>query len=313
MINVIEDYNKLLSELFEYYKDIYKIMKKEFHSFTNDKKLKIDFLSDFVISKEKQDGFIKYDSVINKFKLSILDGTNKYNELNNKSILKGIAVKQKYDNNYYDYFNTDEISLLIKFYSISFKECIKSEFFREYVNKILDIKSTSEYRYSDDYGIYIEKTGFAFNDILIEAETRLISKKYDLFYLPHSIGDNNIIRVARSILLDNENKKIIINDYLDTLLDKLPFFLKKDIYKYEENEFTKKYKLKDNIFELVWEEAIEYRSVKQRKKELLDKLLDVKNQFINGRESFGFINIIYIAITLIFICIIYILVLWFRG
>lgn len=308
MENNMNNYNLLLNEMYKYYNSIHDFIRQSFEEINNHNLLNIDFYKDFVVFSEKQDGFVVYDAITNKFNLSIPCGLEKYNNLVKMPITKNINIKYKYEKQYYTFFSDEERALIIKNYNINFIEFIKTEFLHEYLKKILNIKSTKEYVYSDDYGIYSEKFGFSIKDIIIEIQSRLFSKRYRLFYLPLSIGNDEIIRKIKWILINNNNRNIILNDSLDTLLNRISTYQTTNIIKFEEEQFEKKHNLKKNSFEHDRLSNLLYKSTKQRKAELVDMIKNIKEQFINKSNSsldnsYGFVNIIAIAIGLILILI----------
>ena len=247
MENNINNYNILLNELHIFYNQIKNYALLYFEEKNDKSSLEIDFYKDFTISENLKNSFITYNNENNKFLLSISSGISKYNLLKNTNPLKLIHVEYKMQHKYYSRFTNDEISQIIDFYNINFIKYIKSEFLHEYIKKIINLHGNSIIHYSDEYVDCSEKSGFAISNIIIELETRLFAKKFNLLYIPISIGNDYILKKLYLICI--EKSKIIFNGSIDELFNNLSIFKYKKILQYEENEFEKKYNLKVNSLE----------------------------------------------------------------
>lgn len=293
MENNIKDYNSLLGELYNFYKQIKNYILLYFVEKNEKSSLEIDFYKDFVISNNLTNGFIIYDNESNKFLLSIPNGISKYNEIKNTKPLKLINVSNKMQNKYYSSFTTDELSQIIDAYNVDFIKYIKSEFLHEYIKKIINLQGNNVIHYSDEYINCSEKYGFVINDIIIELETRIFAKRFDLLYVPIPIGDDGILRKVYFIC--TRKSKIIFNENIDTLYNNLSMLDLERIKKFEENEFEKKYKLKTNSLDDYRNEYLSFKPLKQKKQELIKFLKSLKDKYLKEgniiNDSYGFVTI----------------------
>lgn len=286
------NYNSLLNELYIFYNRIKNYILLYFEEKIEKSSLEIDFYKDFIISNDFTNGFVKYDNEKNKFLLSIPNGLTKYNSIKSTKPLKLISVEDKMQSQYYSSFTIDELSQIINFYNIDFIKYIKSEFLHEYIRKILNLQGNNIIHYSDEYIDCSEKYGFAINDIIIELETRIFARKFNLLYIPISIGNDDILRTTYLICI--EKTKIIFNGNIDELFSNLSRFKYKKILQFEEKEFEKKYNLKINSLN---DEKNNYISSKplNPKKELINLLKTTKNRYLKIKNvvsnSYGFVTI----------------------
>ena len=244
MENNVNNYNFLLNELYMFYNEIKDYIFLYFEEKNDKKPLEIDFYKDFVISNKLKNRFISYDSDSQKFLLSIPEGISKYNAMKNNNPLKIINVKDKIENKYYSCFTTDELAQVIKDYKVDFIKYIKSEFLYEYFKKVIDLRGNNIIHYSDDYIECTENSGFLINDIIIELETRMFSKRFNLLYIPNHFGNNYILKKIHLICL--EKQKIIFNNNIDVLFRNISYFNLKKLLDFETKEFEIKYNLKEN-------------------------------------------------------------------
>ena len=293
MENNIKNYNSLLNELYIFYNQIKNYALLYFEEKNEKLSLEIDFYKDFAISENLETGFIKYDNENNKFLLSIPNGVSKYNSVKNTKPLNLINVEDKMQNKYYSSFTTDELSQIMDFYNIDFIKYIKSEFLHEYIKKIINLHGNNIIHYSDEYVDCSETSGFAINEIIVELETRIFAKKFNLLYIPIPIGNDDILRKMYFICIDKS--KIIFNESIDELFKNLSTLKYKRILQFEEKEFEKKYNLKVNSIEDKKNDYLSFKSLKQKKQELINLLKTTKNNYLRSRnvvsDSYGFVTI----------------------
>lgn len=293
MENNIKNYNSLLNELYIFYNQIKNYVLLYFEEKNEKLSLEIDFYKDFAISENLETGFIKYDNENNKFLLSIPNGVSKYNSVKNTKPLNLINVEDKMQNKYYSSFTTDELFQIMDFYNIDFIKYIKSEFLHEYIKKIINLHGNNIIRYSDEYVDCSETSGFAINEIIVELETRIFAKKFNLLYIPIPIGNDDILRKMYFICIDKS--KIIFNESIDELFKNLSTLKYKRILQFEEKEFEKKYNLKVNSIEDKKNDYLSFKSLKQKKQELINLLKTTKNNYLRSRnvvsDSYGFVTI----------------------
>ncbi len=286
--NSIDNYNDLLNELYIFYNEIKNYTLLYFEEKKQKSSLTIDFCKDFAISNDFINGFITYDGENNKFLLSIPNGLSKYNSIKNTKPLKLINVVDKMQNKYYSRFTTAELSQIINFYNIDFIKYIKSEFLHEYIKKIINLQGNNIIHYSDEYIDCSEKVGFAVSDIIIELETRMFAKRFNLLYIPISIGNDNILRKVYLICV--EKSKIIFNGNIDELFSNLSMFKCKQILQFEKKEFAKKYNLKISSLD---DDENDYTLFKPSEQKLLKS---TRNKYIKSENvvgnSYGFVTIV---------------------
>ena len=279
MENNIKNYNSLLNELYIFYNQIKNYVLLYFEEKNEKLSLEIDFYKDFAISENLETGFIKYDNENNKFLLSIPNGVSKYNSVKNTKPLNLINVEDKMQNKYYSSFTTDELFQIMDFYNIDFIKYIKSEFLHEYIKKIINLHGNNIIHYSDEYVDCSETSGFAINEIIVELETRIFAKKFNLLYIPIPIGNDDILRKMYFICIDKS--KIIFNESIDELFKNLSTLKYKRILQFEEKEFEKKYNLKVNSIEDKKNDYLSFKSLKQKKQELINLLKTTKNNYLS--------------------------------
>lgn len=294
MENNIKNYNSLLNELYIFYNQIKNYALLYFEEKNEKLSLEIDFYKDFAISENLETGFITYDNENNKFLLSIPNGISKYNSVKNTKPLNLINVEDKMQNKYYSSFTTDELSQIMDFYNIDFIKYIKSEFLHEYIKKIINLHGNNIIHYSDEYVDCSETSGFAISEIIVELETRIFAKKFNLLYIPIPIANDDILRKMYFICI--EKSKIIFNESVDELFKNLSTLKYKKILQFEEKEFEKKYNLKVNSIEDKKNDYLSFKSLKHKKQELINLLKTTKNNYLRSRnvvsDSYGFVTII---------------------
>ena len=244
MDDTIKNYNILLNIIYQFYMEIKDNISIFFFEKEDKDKLKIDFHTDFVISKDFNGGFIFFDNKTQKFLVSIPQGISKYKKIKNIKPTKLIDVRNKLKSEYFTCFNDEELSQIIEIYNIDFMTYIKSEFLQQYVNKIIYLREKRKLYYSDDYITCSENVWFKINAIIIEMETRLFASKFDLFYIPTSIGNKYILKLIHLVCM--KNQAVIFNGNIEDLLENLPYFISNKLIQYETREFEKKYHLKKN-------------------------------------------------------------------
>lgn len=293
MENNIKNYNSLLNELYIFYNQIKNYALLYFEEKNEKLSLEIDFYKDFAISENLETGFITYDNENNKFLLSIPNGISKYNSVKNTKPLNLINVEDKMQNKYYSSFTTDELSQIMDFYNIDFIKYIKSEFLHEYIKKIINLHGNNIIHYSDEYVDCSEISGFAISEIIVELETRIFAKKFNLLYIPIPIANDDILRKMYFICI--EKSKIIFNESVDELFKNLSTLKYKKILQFEEKEFEKKYNLKVNSIEDKKNDYLSFKSLKQKKQELINLLKTTKNNYLRSRnvvsDYYGFVTI----------------------
>lgn len=292
------DYNLILNELYNYYKKIYPYIENEYGILKDREELLVNFNTDFLISSSKQSNVIKYDFNSKKFLLSYEDGIEKYNNFKQNHNID-FNINYKLDNNTFDYYSEDDISSMIQLNNISFMEYVKSEFLKEYFNKLIHLISGSKnIEYSDDFGNYIKNKGYYFNNIICEVESRIFIKKYNLLFIPRSVGNKRILLLVKTILNRPETKKVVLNETIDYLEQIISNKKMEIIEQYEQNCFEQEFKIKSGTLQNEIYSNIIRKSVKELRKELNDMITMVKSNIgLNNKtssnpvDSFGYANI----------------------
>lgn len=92
-----------------------------------------------------------------------------------------------------------------------------------------------------------------------------------------------------------DKSKIIFNESIDELFKNLSTLKYKRILQFEEKEFEKKYNLKVNSIEDKKNDYLSFKSLKQKKQELINLLKTTKNNYLRSRnvvsDSYGFVTI----------------------
>ena len=295
---IMANYNFILNELFNYYQKIYSCIENEYGILKDKETLLLNFNTDFLLSSSKQNDIIKYDFNSKKFLLSYEGGIEKYNNFK-QNIDIDFDINYKLNNNVFDYYSKNDISSIIQVNNISFIEYVKSEFLKEYFNKIIHLTSSSkEIEYSDDFGTYKKNKGDYFNYIICEVESRMFAKKYNLLFIPRSIGNKRMLLFAKGILYRQEIKTVVLNETIDSLEQVISNKKIQIIEQYEQNCFEQEFKIKNGTLQKETYSNISRKSVKELRKELNDMIAMVKsniglnkNSSSNPVDSFGYANI----------------------
>ena len=292
------NYNLILSELFNYYQKIYPYIENEYGIVKDKEMLSLNFNTDFLISSSKQNDIIRYDFNSKKFLLSYEGGIEKYNNFKQNSNIE-LDINYKINNKVFDYYSKDDIASIIQVNNISFIEYVKNEFLKEYFNKLIHLISGSKkIEYSDDFGNYKKNKGYYFNHIICEIESRIFAKKYNLLFIPRSVGNKRIILLTKSILNRPELKRVVLNESIDSLKQIISNKKIEIIEQYEQNCFEQEFKIKSGTLQNEIYSNIIRKSVKELCKELNDMITMVKSNIglnkktsSNPVDSFGYANI----------------------
>lgn len=292
------NYNLILNELFNYYQKIYPYIENEYGIVKDKEMLSLNFNTDFLISSSKQNDIIRYDFNSKKFLLSYEGGIEKYNNFKQNSNIE-LDINYKINNKVFDYYSKDDIASIIQVNNISFIEYVKNEFLKEYFNKLIHLISGSKkIEYSDDFGNYKKNKGYYFNHIICEIESRIFAKKYNLLFIPRSVGNKRIILLTKSILNRPELKRVVLNESIDSLKQIISNKKIEIIEQYEQNCFEQEFKIKSGTLQNEIYSNIIRKSVKELCKELNDMITMVKSNIglnkktsSNPVDSFGYANI----------------------
>ena len=291
---------QVMNEIYQFYNEITSMIKIEFQLLNNTNLLEINFDKDFISCHEKD--FITYDKNINKFKLSLSSIIHQYQNFITKPKIN-VNVINKYENDFYNHFTVDDQASIIYLKQISIEELIKSEFLYAYLSKIIDTEDRKTITYQNILGLNIEKRGIFWNPILIETESRRISKKYNIFYLPKTIGYKEIFMITLRQLNNPKSRNLILNNKMEFILSNLSILISRKILLYEENCFEKKYHLKENTIKDNRQRALKQIPIIYQKQELIEDLKRLKTLLLNQKSSLGYSNILSILLIITIIVI----------
>ena len=287
--------DEVMNEIYQFYDKINPIIKNEFQLLNNTNLLEINFDKDFISCNEKD--FITYDKNINKFKISLSSILKQYQNFLTKPKMN-FNVINKYEEDFYNYFTSDDQASLIYLKQVPIEDVIKSEFLYAYLSKIIDVEDTKTITYQGILGLKIEKRGTFWNPVLVETESRRISKKYNIFYLPKTIGYKEIFMITLSQLNNLETRNLILNNKMDFILSNLSILVSRKLLLYEENCFEKKYHLKENTIKEESKKALKQVPIIYQKQELVEDLKRLKTILLNQKYSLGYSNILSILLII---------------
>ena len=299
---------QVMNEIYQFYNKIKSIIKEEFQLLNNSNLLEIDFDKDFISCKEEN--FITYDKNINKFKISLSSIIQQYHSFTTSPKMN-VNIISKYETDIYSHFTLDDQASLIYLKNVPIEELIKSEFLYAYLSKLIDVVDIKTITYQDILGLNIEKRGVFWNPILIETESRRISKKYNIFYLPKTLGYKEIFMITLRQLNNTESRNLILNNKIDFILSNLPIFISRKIISYEEICFEKKYHLKENIIKEEQQKVLKQVPVRYQKQELAEDLKKLKTILLNQKSSLGYSNILSILLIITVIGILLVILILF--
>lgn len=286
---------QVMNEIYQFYNKINPIIKNEFQLLNNTNLLEINFDKDFISCNDKD--FITYDKNINKFKLSLSSIIKQYQNFITKPKINVNAIN-RYENDFYNHFTLDDQASIIYLKQVSIEDLIKSEFLYAYLSKIIDIEDTKTITYQDILGLNIEKRGIFWNPILVETESRRISKKYSIFYLPKTLGYKEIFMITLSQLNNLETRNLILNNKMDFILSNLSILISRKLLLYEEICFEKKYHLKENTIKENRKKILTQVPILYQKQELVEELKNLKTRLLNQKASLGYSNIVSILLII---------------
>lgn len=286
---------QVMNEIYQFYNKITPMIKNEFQLLNNTNLLEINFDKDFISCNDKD--FITYDKNINKFKLSLSSIIKQYQNFTTKPKINVNAIN-RYENDFYNHFTLDDQESIIYLKQVPIEDLIKSEFLYAYLSKIIDIEDTKIITYQDILGLNIEKRGIFWNPILVETESRRISKKYNIFYLPKTIGYKEIFMITLRQLNNTESRNLILNNKMEFILSNLSILVSRKLLLYEENCFEKKYHLKENTIKENRKKILTQVPILYQKQELVEELKNLKTRLLNQKASLGYSNIVSILLII---------------
>lgn len=286
---------QVMNEIYQFYNKITPMIKNEFQLLNNTNLLEINFDKDFISCNDKD--FITYDKNINKFKLSLSSIIKQYQNFTTKPKINVNAIN-RYENDFYNHFTLDDQASIIYLKQVPIEDLIKSEFLYAYLSKIIDIEDTKTITYQGILGLNIEKRGTFWNPILVETESRRISKKYSIFYLPKTLGYKEIFMITLSQLNNLETRNLILNNKMDFILSNLSILISRKLLLYEEICFEKKYHLKENTIKEEYKKALKQVPIIYQKEELVEDLKRLKTILLNQKSSLGYSNILSILLII---------------
>lgn len=146
-------------------------------------------------------------------------------------------------------FNEEECSLILKTKKASFSQYVVGEIIYAFFDYAINIESSREITYKDDYGIYKKNWGYYFSKEIKEVITRTFTKQHNLYYNPKTLNES-ISKTINNIIKKENNLNNIFNKNIDILLNEKDMSLYRNkIIKYEISCFEKEFNLKDGQYE----------------------------------------------------------------
>ena len=291
---------QIMSDISYFYNKIRPNITEEFKMLNNQALLTIDFNNDFLLSNEEQEDFFMYDKNINKFKLSISSGIKNYKSLTIHSA-KDVNVINKYENDFFNRFTKEDQESLIYYNQIDILTLLESNFLYCYISKLINIVGTTMINYKNDFKILLEKRGTFWNQIIIETEARRFSKKYNILYLPHTIGYKEIFMTTLGQLNNLNSRSLILNNQIENIMSNFSIFLSQKINTYEKRCFEEKYNLKENILSITKKESLKQIPLHYKKQELLEELKKLREILSEKQTNTGYSSITSILLILVVI------------
>lgn len=303
-----QKYKKYLTELSNIYNEIKKYFELEYGKYLyNNKKLEINFSTQFYISKREQDNFISYEKKTKKFSLYLENSISIFNKIKNTKInMENDNIFQKLmDITKYNFTNSD-LSLLIRNNKMTFEDYIKGQFIHEIFKSLIDLSTEEKITYSDSYGNYTTRRGTYYTEIVIESFTRIFCQKHNISYLPNTVKDIEILRITNNLIKNKKYLTVLLNEDINILLNEINNgIVTRMIMEFENKCFEEQYKLKNNTIKENLIETLTKTSIIEKKREIIDKLKELKETIKNNKkeqlDSFGYANIIQIVLFLLII------------
>ena len=259
MNSILVEINKELDQIVKYIlNDYFKYLTKKEINFIKDISNKI-FINNNIDS-------ITYDKNLDIIEINMNALKDQYTRLN-KVIKESTELQsiRKIDHFLIRNFDEHECSLILKTKKASFSQYIVGEIIYAFFDYAINIESTRNMIYEDDYGIYRKKWGFYFSKEVKEIITRTFTQRHNLYYTPKPLNES-ISKTINNIIKKENILNSIFNRNIDFITNEKSISLyQKDIIKYEILCFEKEFKLekgqyKDNenlkIVELIEKDKI---------------------------------------------------------
>ena len=233
--------NEVIEKFINFYNRIFLYLNEEFYRRIP------NINNENIIIDDSIDQLISYDKSNKKFVLSTKNINENYTNLKYNNIDIDIPIYDKYSLVLNKYYTNNEILAIIKLFCNSEDEYLESNFLYAIISSNINVISSSQIVYKDEYGRYIENRGAFLNNVVIEVLCRVFANKYHLFYIPQSIGNESIINIVYKFLINDKYKDIIYNEDIDVLYFKSSNADKIIIKKYEDDCFKEKYNINTDI------------------------------------------------------------------
>lgn len=243
MNSILVEINKELDKVVKYIlNDYYKYLTKKEISFIKDISNKI-FINNNIDS-------ITYNKNLDIIELNLNKLKYQYTRLN-KFIKESTQLQsiRKIDHFLIRNFNEEECSLILKTKKASFSQYVIGEIIYAFFDYAINIESSREMIYQDDYETYRKRWGYYLSKEIREIITRTFTKRHNLYYNPKSI-DESISKAINNIIKKENNLNIIFNKNIDVFLNEKSISIyKKLIINYEISCFEKEFNLNNGQYE----------------------------------------------------------------
>ena len=189
MNSILKQINKDLEMIVEYLiNDYYKYLTKREMKFIKDISNKI-FINNNIDS-------ITYNKNLDIIEINMNTLKYQYTRLN-KFIKESTELQsiRKLDHFLIRNFDEHERSLILKTKKASFSQYVVGEIIYAFFDYAINIESTRDMVYKDDYGVYRKKWGYYLSKEIKEVITRTFTQRHNLYYSPKPLNES----VAKTI------------------------------------------------------------------------------------------------------------------
>lgn len=243
MNSILVEINKELVEVVKYIlNDYYKYLTKKEISFIKDISNKI-FINNNIDS-------ITYNKNLDIIEINMNTLKYQYTRLN-KFIKESTELQsiRKIDHFLIRNFDEHECSLILKTKKASFSQYIVGEIIYAFFDYAINIESSRNMVYKDDYDIYRKKWGSYLSKEIKEVITRTFTQRHNLYYNPKPLNES-ISKTINNLIKKENILNAIFNRNIDFIITEKDISLyQKDIIKYEISCFEKEFKLENGQYE----------------------------------------------------------------
>lgn len=146
-------------------------------------------------------------------------------------------------------FDEHERSLMLKTKKASFSQYVVGEIIYAFFDYAINIESTRDMIYKDDYSTYSKKWGSYFSKEVKEVITRTFTQRHNLYYNPKPLNET-ISKTINNLIKEENILNSIFNRNIDFIINEKGISLyQKDIIKYEISCFEKEFNLEKGQYQ----------------------------------------------------------------